>query len=106
MINPTTYEGYGQSLFFSAEKVTLAIGSGLLFVWKRAIENPNSIYDYEGDFVELSQRQATEWESSWQSWTSDELVNAYLRGITHTDKEIEQLKKKMNVNSATRDISP
>lgn len=106
MINPTSYERYGEPLFGAAEIATLGVGAALSYVLGRAVQNPDAVHDLEGQFMQAAREQASLFESSWQDWASEELAKAYIRGIRHTDAELRQLENRIVIPPPTRDISP
>lgn len=107
MINPTTYEGYGTRLRLSAEILTLAIGGTLAYVWRRVINDPDAVHDMEEGFLNKVREGIDSWNSSWRKWITEDLAKAYRSGITHTEKELEQLVKAHNVKARdpVKDIS-
>ena len=105
MINPTSYETYGERLYQSAESVTLAIGGALMRVWQRIILSPDRVHELESQFVETARQEARNWHVEWRDWMTDELARAYLNGVMHTEEELNQLRKKIDVRQPTKEIS-
>src|SRR5690606_4213296 len=94
MINQTTYEYFGQLLAEAAEDVTLAIGSAITWAVKRVIVDPSKVYRDEDKYMSRVEQAAGQWRVDWQAWAQEDLANAYLQGIQHTDAELKALKTK------------
>lgn len=94
MINQTTYEYFGQLLAEAAEDVTLAIGSAITWAVKRVIVDPSRVYRDEDKYMSRVEQAAGQWRVDWQAWAQEDLANAYLQGIQHTDAELKALKTK------------
>ena len=94
MINPTTYEGFGYSISVAAEDLTLQTGEALKKLHKEVIKNPDNITRAGSSFQKSVQMSLSEWNKKWKAWADDDLAAAYLRGVSHTDAEIDMLNLK------------
>ena len=103
MINPGTYEGYANELAIAGEGVVLSIGRALTRLWRRAIRNPDDLP--EAAFLSSVNKAANTFNTEWKQFADDDLARAYLRGIGHTEAEINQISKKVNVKPASQTIS-
>lgn len=91
MINQTSYENFGMGLYSDAEAVVFSILGLAYFINKKAIESPESIYNYQGDFDSKVEKVASDFDSNWKEWASFGLAAAYIAGLKQAESQINQL---------------
>ncbi len=106
MINPKTYETVGQPLGLAAQDLTSHIGGALTDVHRQVIRDPNLINSARRTYNVAVNKALTEWNNQWKDWADGDLATAYLRGVRHTDFELNQMGISRAADGAISDQTP
>ena len=92
MPNQENFARFGDPLTDEGVTVVLGVGMALTEAWRRLIRNPDDISTTGNIYDTTIRRLADGWRRAWQDWADDDLAEAYLDGLRHTESELQALK--------------
>jgi hypothetical protein len=105
MINPSTYEYFGKRLAIAGENVVTSIGHFLTNVHIGIIKDPGDILKLGEKYHKQVKGTINLWGKNWKAWADEDLTQAYITGIQHTEKELQAIAKDINIRIPNKPIS-
>lgn len=91
MINPSTYENYGESLRESGELVVYDVGKALVVLNEMVIKDPGNLSRAKSIYQKVIAGIALNFKKNASNWIDNSLSNSYIVGIKAADSEIASI---------------
>ena len=90
-MNIGNYEDYGNNLYLAAEDVVFGVTIATKRLLEKINNDPENIVNYKKAYQAEIVVIARTFDKAWENWANNDLANAYLKGLSHAEKDLSLL---------------